>query len=209
MLVMIDNYDSFVYNLVHYIKELGEDILVFRNDQVTIDDIKKLSPSGIIISPGPKAPDDAGMCAEIMTAFSKSIPILGVCLGHQVIAHVYGGKVVKGVKPMHGKLSTVSHQQEGIFSQIPSPMLVTRYHSLVVESDTLPDDFIVTARSEDGVIMGLKHKTLLLEGVQFHPEAVLTEHGHALLGNFITWCKEVEAQHEPACNIHSNHFECI
>lgn len=201
MIVMIDNYDSFVYNLVHYVKELGEELVVFRNDQVTIDDIKKLSPSGIIISPGPKAPDDAGMCAEIILSFSKSIPILGVCLGHQIIAHVYGGTVAKGEKPMHGKLSPVFHQQEGIFSHIPSPMLVTRYHSLVVENDTLPDDFIVSASSDDGVIMGLKHKTLLLEGVQFHPEAVLTEHGHALLGNFISWCKEVESQYEPTCYI--------
>lgn len=191
MILMIDNYDSFVYNLVHYVKELGEEIVLFRNDRIGIEEIKTLSPSGIILSPGPKAPENAGICEEVIRTFAARIPILGVCLGHQVIAHVYGGKVVKGAKPMHGKLSSVSHQQEGIFRDIPSPMLATRYHSLVVDRDTLPEDFIVTAQSEDGEIMGLKHKTLLVEGVQFHPEAVLTEHGHALLGNFISWCKEV------------------
>lgn len=209
MLVMIDNYDSFVYNLVHYVKELGEEIVVFRNDKVALETIQALSPSGILLSPGPKDPSEAGICQEMIRSFSNRIPILGVCLGHQVIAHVCGGRVVKGEKPMHGKLSKVFHQQAGIFSQIPSPMLATRYHSLVVESSTLPEDFIVTARSEDGEIMGLKHKTLLLEGVQFHPEAVLTEHGHALLGNFIAWCKEVEAQHEAARKLHSNQSGCL
>lgn len=192
MLVMIDNYDSFVYNLVHYFEELGEQIKVFRNDVVTIEKIKELSPKGIIISPGPKAPKDAGICAEIITCFSSYIPVLGVCLGHQLIAYTYGARVIKGVKPMHGKLSNIYHHQQGIFKHISSPMIATRYHSLVVEDGTLSDDFIITARSEDGVIMGLKHKNLLLEGVQFHPEAVLTEFGSELLANFCSWCNEVE-----------------
>jgi para-aminobenzoate synthetase component 2 len=193
---MIDNYDSFVYNLVHYFKELGEEILVFRHNSITIKDLQSLSPSGIILSPGPKTPSEAGICQEIVHAFSRTIPILGVCLGHQVIAHSCGATVVKAIRPMHGKLSRVVHQQQGMFHQIPSPILATRYHSLVVDGDSLPDDFIVTAKSEDGEIMGLKHKTLLLEGVQFHPEAVLTEYGHELLANFIAWCKEVEQTHD-------------
>lgn len=199
MLLMIDNYDSFVYNLIHYVQELGEEIRVFRNDAVTIEEVKALSPSGIILSPGPKAPSDAGICAEIIRCFSARIPILGVCLGHQVMAHVHGARVVKGIKPMHGKVSNVHHQQVGVFQNIPSPMRATRYHSLVVEKDSLSDEFIITAKSEDGEIMGLKHKTLLLEGVQFHPEAVLTEYGHALLANFIAWCKEVEGDHAALC----------
>lgn len=205
MLVMIDNYDSFVYNLVHYLEELGEDIKLFRNDAVTIEEIRRLSPSGIIISPGPKAPSDAGICEEIVRSFGRDIPILGVCLGHQVIAHVHGARVVKGRRPMHGKQSKIHHHQVGVFRQIPSPMLATRYHSLVVENATLSDDFIITARSDDGEIMGLKHKTLLLEGVQFHPEAVLTEYGHELLANFIVWCQEVKEGHEASCKSHSNH----
>jgi len=192
MLLMIDNYDSFVYNLVHYFQELGEEIMVFRNDVITIDRIRRLAPTGIILSPGPKAPSDAGICEDIIKQFSSLIPILGVCLGHQAIAHVHGVSVVKGIRPMHGKLSTINHQQQGVFKNLPSPMTVTRYHSLVVDNATLSDDFIVTARSADGEIMGLKHKNLLLEGVQFHPEAVLTEFGHELLANYVDWCKEVE-----------------
>lgn len=205
MLLMIDNYDSFVYNLVHYIEELGEEILVFRHDAVTIEKIQSLSPSGIILSPGPKTPSEAGISQEIVHAFSSTIPILGVCLGHQVIAHAHGAKVVKAMLPMHGKLSSVVHKQLGVFKQIPSPMLATRYHSLVVDRTSLSDDFIVTAKSDDGEIMGLKHKTLLLEGVQFHPEAVLTEYGHELLANFIAWCKEVEQAHACLYQRNSNH----
>ena len=189
---MIDNYDSFVYNLVHYLEELGEEIRVFRNDRITIEEIEALAPLGIVISPGPKAPDDTGICTKVIQYFSNRVPVLGVCLGHQVIAHAYGARVVKGVRPMHGKLSNIYHEQRGLFKNIPSPMIATRYHSLVVESETLTDDFIITGRSEDGEIMGLKHKTLLLEGVQFHPEAVLTEYGHELLANFIDWCNEVK-----------------
>ncbi len=190
MLLMIDNYDSFVYNLVHYCRELNEDVQVYRNDAISLEEIEKLCPSGIILSPGPKDPSQTGICEDIIRTFADRIPILGVCLGHQAIAHVHGAKVVKGKRPMHGKISDIQHLNKGVFSNVPSPMKVTRYHSLVVDSSTLSDAFEVTAVSEDGEVMGLKHKTLLLEGVQFHPEAVLTEYGHLLLGNFINWCKE-------------------
>ena len=191
MLLMIDNYDSFVYNLVHYFEELGEEIQVHRNDAITLEMIEDLSPDGIVISPGPKDPSETGICEDVIRKFANKIPILGVCLGHQAIAYVHGADVVKGVKPMHGKISAIRHDDIGIFKGIPSPMNVTRYHSLEVDSRTLSDDFHISAVSEDGSIMGIKHKKLLLEGVQFHPEAVLTEHGHALLNNYVSWCKEV------------------
>jgi len=190
MFLMIDNYDSFVYNLVHYFEELGEHIKVYRNDAITIDLIKALKPSGIIISPGPKDPTDTGISEEVIRVFANTIPILGVCLGHQAIGHVYGADIVKGHRPMHGKISSITHTNLGIFKNIPSPMNVTRYHSLVIDPATLSGDFEITARSEDGAIMGIKHKTLLLEGVQFHPEAVLTEYGHELLANFTSFCHE-------------------
>ncbi len=192
MLLMIDNYDSFTYNLVHYLEELGEEICVVRNDTVELKDILDLSPDGIIISPGPKTPDDTGICIEVVQECSRKIPILGVCLGHQVIAYTNGAKVVKGSRPMHGKVSNLSHENMGVFRKIPSPIKVTRYHSLIVQEESLPEDFIITARSEDGVIMALKHRSLLLEGVQFHPEAVLTEYGKELLSNFVNWCQEVK-----------------
>ncbi|WZL80897.1 aminodeoxychorismate/anthranilate synthase component II [Vallitaleaceae bacterium 9-2] len=193
MFLMIDNYDSFVYNLVRYIKELNEPIEVYRNDQITIDFIYQLQPIGIILSPGPKDPMETGISHEIIQEFATKIPILGVCLGHQTIAHTYGASIIKGLRPMHGQVSSIHHNGLGVFKALPSPYQVTRYHSLVVDPDTLPADFIITARSEDGAIMGIKHKTALLEGVQFHPEAVLTEHGHQLLSNYIHWCKEVNA----------------
>ncbi len=193
MYLMIDNYDSFVYNLVHYFAELGVEMQVHRNDAISIEMIEALKPEGIIISPGPKDPTQTGICETVIEKFADQIPILGVCLGHQAIAHVHGAKVVKGKRPMHGKLSVVTHSEIGIFKNIPSPMQVTRYHSLVVEEETLSDAFWITAKSEDGSIMGIKHKTLMLEGVQFHPEAVLTEHGHALLANYIAWCEEIKA----------------
>ena len=192
MILMIDNYDSFVYNLVHYFQELGEEVLVFRNDAIMVEEIENMAPCGIILSPGPKAPADAGVCEDVIRHFSRHVPILGVCLGHQAIAHAFGARVVKGARPMHGKLSSVYHQQQGLFRNIPSPIMVTRYHSLVVDRATLSTSFTITAESEDGEIMGLKHKKLLLEGLQFHPEAVLTEFGHELLANYIAWCKEVE-----------------
>lgn len=195
MFLMIDNYDSFVYNLVHYFEELGEHIKVYRNDAITIDLIKVLKPSGIIISPGPKDPTDTGISEDIIREFADTIPILGVCLGHQTIAHVYGAKIIKGNKPMHGKISPISHSNQGIFKGIPTPMDVTRYHSLVIDPKTLSSDFIITATTDDGVIMGIKHKTLLLEGVQFHPEAVLTQYGHELLANFAASCHIKQGGH--------------
>lgn len=191
MFLMIDNYDSYVYNLVHYFEELGEDIKVYRNDTITVDLIHKLKPTGIIISPGPKDPTDAGVTQEIIVSFADKIPILGVCLGHQAIAHAYGANIVKGNQPMHGKISLINHNAIGIFKNLPIPMKVTRYHSLVVDPTTLSDDFIITSTSEDGTIMGIKHQHLYLEGVQFHPEAVLTEYGHELLKNYTQWCKEI------------------
>lgn len=190
MFLMIDNYDSFVYNLVHYFLELGEQIEIYRNDALTIEKIYELNPEGIIISPGPKDPSETGICEEVIRTFATQIPIFGVCLGHQAIAYVHGADVVKGARPMHGKISEATHNGQGIFSGIPSPVKVTRYHSLVVDPATLSDDFIISATSEDGAIMGIKHRTLLLEGVQFHPEAVLTEYGHDMIKNYVAWCKE-------------------
>ncbi|MCY6484690.1 aminodeoxychorismate/anthranilate synthase component II [Clostridium aestuarii] len=189
MFLMIDNYDSFVYNLVRYFEELGEDIKVYRNDKITIEDIKKMDLEGIIISPGPKDPKDAGNSIEIIKNFRGEIPILGICLGHQAIGYVFGGKIVKGERPMHGKISNVYHNNKGIFKGIKNPLKVTRYHSLVVDKESLPSCFSITCETEDGVIMGLKHKEYDIEGVQFHPEAELTECGHEILENFIKRCK--------------------
>lgn len=191
MFLMIDNYDSFVYNLVHYFLELDEKIETYRNDEITLEQIRALNPEGIIISPGPKDPSETGICEAIIRTFAAQIPIFGVCLGHQAIAYVHGANIVKGMRPMHGKISEATHNGQGVFRGIPSPVKVTRYHSLVVDSSTLSDDFIITARSEDGAIMGIKHHTLLLEGVQFHPEAVLTEYGHKMIENYVSWCKAV------------------
>jgi len=189
--LMIDNYDSFVYNLVHYFQELGEHVEIFRNDALTLDKIVAMNPEGIIISPGPKAPSETGICEAVIRTFASEIPIFGVCLGHQAIAYVHGAEIIKGERPMHGKLSQVTHTGQGVFRDIPSPVRVTRYHSLVVDPLTLSKDFTITAISEDGAIMGIKHQTLLLEGVQFHPEAVLTEFGHDMIRNYVAWCKEV------------------
>ena len=196
MFIMIDNYDSFVYNLVSYFLELGETIKLYRNDAITIDVIEACNPEGIIISPGPKDPTETGICEDVIRHFAHRIPILGVCLGHQTIAHVHGSRVIKGSRPMHGKISQITHQNVGVFKNLPSPMKVTRYHSLVVDRETLSERFLITAQSEDGDIMGIRHKELLMEGVQFHPEAVLTEHGHEMLANYIAWCKEVRGKIE-------------
>lgn len=190
MFLMIDNYDSFVYNLVRYFEELKEDIVVYRNDEITLQEIKKINPQGIIISPGPKEPKDAGISVDVIKNFKGRIPILGVCLGHQAIGYAFGGKIVKGERPMHGKISCVYHKEKGIFKNIKNPINVTRYHSLVVEKETLPSCLCVTCETKEGVIMGLKHKKYEIEGIQFHPEAVLTEKGHELLKNFISRCKK-------------------
>lgn len=191
MFLIIDNYDSFVYNLAHYFEELGETVKVYRNDLISIDFIKSLKPLGIIISPGPKNPTETGICENVIREFSGMIPILGVCLGHQTIAHVFGSQIIKGSQPMHGKVTPIWHNQEGVFKGLPTPLKVTRYHSLVVDPKTLPTDFIITAKSKDGAIMGIRHHSYILEGVQFHPEAVLTQYGHKMLANFIHECKEV------------------
>ncbi len=184
MYLMIDNYDSFVYNLKAYLQELGRDILVQRSDELTLDDIQAIQPQGIILSPGPKRPWDAQLCVDTVRRFGGKVPLLGVCLGHQVLGHCAGAVVEKGVRPMHGKVTRVRHNGTGLFAGLPREFNVTRYHSLVVRQDTLPEDYQVDCVAEDGAVMGLSHRTLPLFGVQFHPEAVLTEYGHELLENF-------------------------
>ena len=184
MYLMIDNYDSFVYNLKAYLQELGRDILVRRSDELTLDDIQAMQPQGIILSPGPKRPWDAQLCVDTVRRFGGKFPLLGVCLGHQVLGHCAGAVVEKGARPMHGKVTRVHHNGTGLFAGLPREFNVTRYHSLVVRQDTLPEDYQVDCVAEDGAVMGLSHRTLPLFGVQFHPEAVLTEYGHELLENF-------------------------
>lgn len=183
--LLLDNYDSFVFNLARYCEELGAPARVIRSHQITLDDINKFAPSHIIISPGPCTPDEAGISLQCIRAFYQQIPILGVCLGHQAIAQALGGKVVRAQYPMHGKVDRIHHLQQGIFSQLPQLLEVTRYHSLIVEKCSLPDCLEVTAWSNNGEIMALQHKSLPLWGVQFHPEAVLTAYGHAMLGHFL------------------------
>ncbi len=185
MILMIDNYDSFTYNLVQYLGELGEKLIVRRNDQITVAEIEKLAPKRIVISPGPGRPEKAGICVEIIRAFAGKIPILGVCLGHQAIAFAFGGKIVPAKKLMHGKTSQITHDRKTIFQSLKNPFTATRYHSLAVEEKSLPKDFEVSARAEDGEIMGIRHKEFPLEGVQFHPESILTEEGKNLLANFL------------------------
>lgn len=186
MLVMIDNYDSFTYNLVQYFGELGEEVRTFRNDEVTIDDIAALKPDRICISPGPCTPHEAGISVPVLQHFGGKLPILGVCLGHQAIGAAFGGKVVRSGEVMHGKTSTIQHTGVGVFRNLPSPYTVTRYHSLAIERGSLPDCLEVTAWTDDGEIMAVRHRQFAIEGVQFHPESILSEHGHALLKNFLT-----------------------
>ena len=190
MLLMIDNYDSFVYNLVRYFKELNEEIEVYRNDKITLDEIEQGRYEGIIISPGPKNPKEAGVCLDIIDKFKDKIPILGICLGHQCIGYYFGGKIVKGNKPVHGKLSEITHNNKGIFKDIKLPLTVTRYHSLIVSKDDFPDELEITAETSDNVIMGIKHKIYPIYGLQYHPEAELSEEGHKILKNFILECKK-------------------
>jgi len=185
MLLMIDNYDSFTYNLVQYLGELGERVAVYRNDQITLNDVDALAPSHVVISPGPCTPNEAGISVDLVREYGASIPILGVCLGHQSIAQAYGGNIVRAPTLMHGKTSMIEHQGEGIFNELPSPFQATRYHSLVVDESTLPDCFVVTARADDGQIMGIAHREDPVVGVQFHPESILTQYGHKLLHNFL------------------------
>jgi anthranilate synthase component 2 len=185
MVLMIDNYDSFTYNLVQYLGELGVEVTVVRNDEASVDEVARLRPEKIVISPGPCSPNEAGISLEAIERLSGRIPLLGVCLGHQAIGQAFGGKVVHAKTLMHGKTSPIHHVGAGVFRGLPSPFVATRYHSLAVERDSLPECLEVTAWTEDGEIMGLRHKTLAVEGVQFHPESILTEHGHALLKNFL------------------------
>ena len=190
MLLMIDNYDSFTYNLVQYFGELGEDVRVARNDEITLEEIAALKPDHLVLSPGPCSPAEAGICVPAIRAFMGKLPILGVCLGHQSIGAALGGRIVRAQRQMHGKASTLSTDGEGVYAGLPREFSVIRYHSLVIERDTCPAELVVTSHSEDGEIMGVRHRELAgtatpLEGVQFHPESILSEHGHALLRNFV------------------------
>ena len=185
MLLMIDNYDSYTYNLVQYFGELGEDVRVFRNDAITLEGIAELRPGHLVLSPGPCSPAEAGICVEAIRHFTGRLPILGVCLGHQAIGAALGGRVVRAQVQMHGKAETITTDQLGVFAGLPKQFSVVRYHSLAIARDTLPPDLVVTATSADGEIMGVRHRSLPIEGVQFHPESILSEHGHALLKNFL------------------------
>ena len=185
MLLMIDNYDSFTWNLVQYLGELGADVRVYRNDAITLDEVAALKPDHIVVSPGPCTPSEAGISVPLIRRFAGQIPILGVCLGHQSIGQAFGGRIVRAQRVMHGKLSPVTHDGRGVFKGLPSPFVVTRYHSLAIERDRVPDELEVSATADDGEIMGVRHRRLAVEGVQFHPEAILTEHGMRLLANFL------------------------
>ncbi|GGF52395.1 aminodeoxychorismate/anthranilate synthase component II [Terasakiella brassicae] len=185
MFLLIDNYDSFTYNLVHYFGELGAEMVVRRNDVLSADEAMALNPEGIILSPGPCDPDQAGICLELIAKASGKLPIFGVCLGHQSIGQAFGAKIVRAPEPMHGKISAIHHEGKGVFANIPSPLAVTRYHSLTIDPASMPDCLEVTSQTEDGVIMGVQHKELPIHGVQFHPESIASEHGHQLLKNFL------------------------
>jgi anthranilate synthase component II len=190
MLLMIDNYDSFTFNLVQYFGELGEEVRVFRNDEITLEDIEGLQPDRLVLSPGPCSPTEAGICVDAIRHFTGKLPILGVCLGHQAIGAALGGRVVRAQRQMHGKASVITTDQRGVYTGLPRQFSVIRYHSLAIERDTLPAELEITSTSEDGEIMGVRHRSLAgtrapLEGVQFHPESILSEHGHAMLKNFL------------------------
>ena len=190
MIVLIDNYDSFTYNLVHYVSELGAEVTVKRNDKITVEQVLEMRPEGIILSPGPCDPDKAGICLDLVGAASKAnIPLLGVCLGHQTIGQYFGGKVVRCHEIVHGKMGVIQHKQSLLFKDLPSPIKATRYHSLIVDRSTLPEDLKITAETEDGIIMGLSHKIFPIHGVQFHPESIASEYGHDILKNFISMLK--------------------
>ena len=185
MLLMIDNYDSFTYNLVQYLGELGQEVVVYRNDQITLDDVERLAPTHVVISPGPCTPNEAGISVALVEAFADTLPILGVCLGHQSIAQAFGGVIVRARRLMHGKTSMIEHLGKGLFKDVPSPFQATRYHSLIVKEDVLPECFEVTARADDGEIMAIRHLENPIQGVQFHPESILTQYGHKQLQNFL------------------------
>ncbi|MET3696410.1 anthranilate synthase component II [Bacillus oleivorans] len=195
MILVIDNYDSFTFNLVQYIQTIGKDVVVLRNDQLSTQQIEEMKPEYILLSPGPGNPDSAGICLDIVTNYYQKLPILGVCLGQQIIAQAFGGTIKKALKPMHGKISLIKHDQQSIYRDIPSPLQVARYHSLVVDNSTLPHCLEISARSEDGEIMGIRHKHFKVEGVQFHPESILTENGLQMLRNFFI---KTSKEHENA-----------
>jgi anthranilate synthase/aminodeoxychorismate synthase-like glutamine amidotransferase len=184
--LVVDNYDSFVYNLVQYLGELGATPIVHRNDAITLDDVEEIAPDAVLLSPGPGRPEDAGIICGLLERFAGRFPILGVCLGHQAIGHVFGGNVVRAPELMHGKTSMVRHRDLGVFAGLPNPFEATRYHSLVVDRDSMPSILEITAETEDGTVMGLRHRHYAIEGVQFHPESILTTAGHELLGNFLS-----------------------
>jgi len=186
MILMIDNYDSFTYNLVHYLAELGEEVVVYRNDKIKLEDIGKLDPDMMVVSPGPCTPKEAGISVEAIKEFAGRMPILGVCLGHQSLAYAYGGEIVRADRLLHGKTSEIHHDEKGIYKNIPNPFEATRYHSLLVKKESLPEEFEISAWTDQGEIMGIRHKEHLIEGVQFHPESILTKHGKDLLRNFIS-----------------------
>ena len=190
MILMIDNYDSFTYNLVHYLAELGEEVVVHRNDKLELEDIGKLNPDMLVVSPGPCTPKEAGISVEAIKEFAGRMPILGVCLGHQSVAYAYGGKIVRADRLLHGKTSEIHHDGKGIYKGIPDPFEATRYHSLIVNKESLPEIFEITAWTDEGEIMGIRHKEHMIEGVQFHPESILTKHGKDLLKNFISIAKK-------------------
>jgi len=185
MILVVDNYDSFTFNLVQYLGELGARVHVVRNDAITVEGIRALAPEGVLLSPGPGNPDEAGITLRVIEELAGEIPILGICLGHQAIGQAFGGKVIRAPRLMHGRTSPILHGGEGVFAGVPSPFTATRYHSLIVERDTLPDVLVPTAWTAEGELMGMRHRALDVEGVQFHPESFLTEHGHALLANFL------------------------
>ncbi len=189
-LLVIDNYDSFTYNLVHFLGELGADSAVFRNDKIGLDEIAALNPEGIVLSPGPATPNEAGICLSLIDRFKETIPILGVCLGHQAIGQAMGGEVIRAPQLMHGKTSRINHTGKGLFRGLNSGFEATRYHSLIVKRETLPDSLEITATSDEGLIMGVQHRALPLHGVQFHPESIASENGHALLQNFLTLARD-------------------
>ncbi len=190
LILMIDNYDSFTYNLVQYLEALKEDVLVYRNDEIGLEDIEELKPDMIVLSPGPCTPNESGVCIDIVKEFKGRFPILGICLGHQTIGQVFGGEVIKALEPVHGKVHSINHINEGVFEGLKNPIKVTRYHSLVLRKETLPQCFEITAETEEREIMGIRHKDYLIEGVQFHPEAILTEMGMELLENFLKSAKK-------------------
>jgi anthranilate synthase/aminodeoxychorismate synthase-like glutamine amidotransferase len=189
MILLIDNYDSFTWNLVHYFGELGADVVVHRNDAISVEQALSARPQAVVLSPGPCTPNEAGICLDLIAKAPDDLPILGVCLGHQAIGQVFGGKVIRAPLPMHGKVSPIAHGGTGVFAGIPDHFGATRYHSLIVERDTLPETLAITAETDDGLIMGLQHKTRPIHGVQFHPESIASQHGHDLLRNFLKEAK--------------------